>query len=162
MNEDTSTPIGSRNDFQNAIRVALEEAATVGAPEIFLVDPDFSDWPLNERAVVDSLTRWAAPRRQLLIVGHSFDEMASRQARFVEWRRQWNHLVQFRSNEEAEAAQVPSLLLIPGIVAVRLLDPIRHRGLVSGKPVDLAECREAIDALLQRSVEAFPVTTLGL
>ena len=162
MNEETSTPIASRIDFQNAIRVALEQAAATGATEIFLVDPDFSDWPLNERAVVDALARWAGPLRQLLILGHSFDEMARRQARFLEWRRQWNHLVQCRSNEEAEATQVPTLLLIPGLVAVRLHDQIRYRGLVSGKPVDLAECREAIDALLQRSVEAFPVTTLGL
>ena len=162
MDEATVTRIDSKNEFQNAVRAALEEAAATGAAEIYLVDPDFSDWPLNERAVVDSLARWAGPHRQLLILGHSFDEMARRHARFLEWRRQWNHLVQFRSNEEAEAAQVPSLLLIPGVVAIRLHDPIRYRGVVSGRPVDLEECREAIDALLQRSVEAFPVTTLGL
>ena len=33
---------------------------------------------------------------------------------------------------------------------------------VSNRPVDLTECRESVDALLQRSIEAFPVTTLGL
>ena len=53
-------------------------------------------------------------------------------------------------------------MLVPGELAVRLLDPVRHRGMVSGRPSDQAECRETIDALLQRSVEAFPATTLGL
>jgi hypothetical protein len=33
---------------------------------------------------------------------------------------------------------------------------------VSGRATDQVECRETIDALLQRSVEAFPPTTLGL
>jgi hypothetical protein len=41
-------------------------------------------------------------------------------------------------------------------------DRIRYRGTVSNRPVDLTESRETVDALLQRSVEAFPVTTLGL
>jgi hypothetical protein len=162
MNEDKLSQIGSRKDFHEAIRVALAQAADAGASEICLVDPDFDDWPLNDRAVVQTLARWAASRRRLVLFAHSFDELARSAPRFAEWRRQWSHIVQCRSDPDLEVQQVPSLLLVAGEVAVRLLDPVRYRGVVSGRASDQVECRETIDALLQRSVEAFPPTTLGL
>ena len=155
-------PIATRADFQQAIRAALVQAAGIGAPEIFLVDPNFADWPLGERGVVEVLTRWVDSRRRLTLMAYSFDDLARRQIRFVEWRRQWAHVVHCRHDDELESEQIPTLLHVPGAVCVRLLDRVRCRGVVSSRPIDLAECRESIDALLQRSVEAFPVTTLGL
>ena len=155
-------PIGSRAEFLDAVRSALTRAEEHGAREIVLVDPDFADWPLNEPTVVDSLSRWVDSSRLLVVVAHSFDELARRQLRFVEWRRQWAHVVQCRNNPELEAEQIPTLLLVPGHACVRILDRVRYRGTVSNRPVDLTESRESVDALLQRSVEAFPVTTLGL
>ena len=101
-------------------------------------------------------------RRRLVVFAHNFDEMPRRHPRFADWRRQWSHVVQCRTDPELEAEQMPTLLLVPGVVGVRLLDPVRYRGMVSGRAADHVECREAIDALLQRSVEAFPATTLGL
>lgn len=154
--------IATRVDFQEAIRAGLAQAAELGAPDIFLVDANFADWPLGERGVVEALTRWVDSRRRLTLMAHSYDELARRQIRFVEWRRQWSHVVHCRHDDELEAEQIPTLLLVPGVVCVRLLDRVRCRGTVSGRPIDQAECRESIDALLQRSVEAFPVTTLGL
>jgi hypothetical protein len=162
MNEDTLSQIASRKEFHEAIRAGLTQAADAGANEICLVDPDFDDWPLNDRDVVETLGRWALSRRKLVVFAHSFDELSRTAPRFAEWRRQWSHIVQCRSDPELEAQQVPTLLLVPGEVAVRLLDPVRYRGVVSGRATDQVECRETIDALLQRSVEAFPPTTLGL
>lgn len=162
MTEDKIAPIGSRAEFLDAVRNALTLAEQAGARELVLVDPDFVDWPLNERAVIDSLSRWIDSSRVLLVLAHSFDELARRQLRFVEWRRQWAHVVQCRNDPELETGQIPTLLLIPGHACIRLLDRVRHRGTVSSRPVDLTDCRETVDALLQRSVEAFPVTTLGL
>jgi len=162
MSQETITPIASRGEFIDAIRAAFTLAADVGAREIFLVDPNFADWPLNERAVVDSLSRWVGPNRVLTVLAHTFDEFTRRQLRFVEWRRQWAHAVRCRNDPELEAEQVPTLLLVPGATCVRILDRVRYRGTASNRPVDLTECRESVDALLQRSVEAFPVTTLGL
>ena len=155
-------PIATRADFQESVRAAITQAAELGAPEIFFVDPNYADWPLGERGVVDALTRWVDSRRRLTLMAYSFDDLARRQIRFVEWRRQWAHVVHCRHDDELETAQIPTLLLVPGVVCLRLLDQVRCRGTVSSRPIDLAECREAIDALLQRSVEAFPVTTLGL
>lgn len=162
MNEEALSQIGSRKEFHDAIRAALTQAADAGASEICMVDPDFDDWPLNDRAVVEALARWALSRRKLVVFGHNFAELSRGAPRFAEWRRQWSHIVQCRSDPEIEAQQVPTLLLVAGQVAVRLLDTVRYRGVVSGRASDQVECRETIDALLQRSVEAFPPTTLGL
>jgi peptidyl-tRNA hydrolase len=162
MSSETSTPIASRADFHDAVRAALAQAAATGAAEVCLVDPHFDDWPLNERGVVASLEQWASSRRKLIVIAHSFDELARRASRFVEWRRNWSHVAQCRTVDEIEADQVPTLLFVPGLVSVRLLDRVRYRGVVSGHATDLVECRETIDALLQRSTEGFPATTLGL
>lgn len=162
MSTDTLTQIASRSDFHDGIRAGLILAAEHGASEICLIDPHFNDWPLNERGVVELLGRWASSRRKLVVFAHNFDELARRAPRFAEWRRQWSHIVQCRCNPELEADQVPTVLFVPGLVAVHLLDRVRYRGTVSGRPADHVECRESIDALLQRSVEAFPPTTLGL
>lgn len=162
MNEEMLSQIGSRKEFHEAIRAALTLAADAGAVELCFVDPDFQDWPLNERAVVESLARWASSRRKLVMYAHSFDALPRIAPRFTEWRRQWAHIVQCRTDPEIEAQGVPSFLLVGGEVSVRLLDPVRHRGVTSGRATDQVQCREAIDALLQRSIEAFPPTTLGL
>ena len=162
MNADEIVPIGSRAEFLDAVRTQFTRAEEHGAREIVLVDPNFADWPLNERMVIDSLSRWIDSSRLLVVIAHSFDELARRQLRFVEWRRQWAHAVRCRNDPEFEAEQIPTLLLVPGALCIRVLDRVRVRGTASNRPVDLTECRESVDALLQRSVEAFPVTTLGL
>ena len=162
MTEGDVTQLASRADFHEAVRSAVVAAADAGAAEICIVDPDFDDWPLNERAIVDALGRWATSRRKLVVFGKRFEEMPRRHPRFVEWRRQWSHIVQCRTDDEIEADALPTLLVVPGAVCVRLLDRVRYRGLASSRPIDLVEGREAVDALLQRSTEAFPATTLGL
>jgi len=154
--------ITTRGEFQDAIRRSLAWAASVGSPEIFLFDADFADWPLGERAVIESLSSWAHSRRRLTLMAYSFDSLASRQTRFVEWRRQWAHVMQCRHDAELEAEQIPALLLVPGLVSVQLVDRIHYRGTHSSRAIDEVTCRERIDALLQRSTEAFPATTLGL
>jgi hypothetical protein len=162
MTDGVVTPIASRAEFHEAVRSALAHAAETDASEICIVDPDFNDWPLNERAIVASLAQWATSRHKLTVFAKSFDEMARRHSRFVDWRRQWSHIVQCRTDDDLEGDSLPTLLFVPGLVSVRLLDRVRYRGLASGRPADLVESRESIDALLQRSTEAFPATTLGL
>lgn len=154
--------IASRTDFQNAIREAFDCAARTGAREIWLCDVDYADWPLGERAVVDALARWVHSRRRLTLVAHTFDEVARRHGRWTEWRRSWTQSVECRTNAELEASEVPTLCLVSDVFSVRLSDAVRHRGIVSEEPADAVACREAFDAVLQRSVEAFPATTLGL
>lgn len=162
MTDDSIVAIASRSDFQDQIRTAFARARKDDAREILMVDQDFVDWPLNDLALIGSLVDWADSRRSLTVLAHSYEELARRQSRFVEWRRQWAHVVHCRHDPELDAEQLPTLLLVPAVVCVRLLDRVRYRGTCSSRPVDLTEARETVDALLQRSVEAFPVTTLGL
>jgi peptidyl-tRNA hydrolase len=154
--------IASRADFHAALRAAFAEAASVGCREIWISDTDFADWPLNEVAVVESLTQWAQSHRKLTVLAQTFDEIARRHGRWIEWRRLWNHVVECRANVELEAGEMPTMLLAPGLLTLRLVDPVRYRGSVSHQAADAIAAKELFDAVLQRSAEAFPVTTLGL
>lgn len=160
--ESPYTLITSRNEFHDALRSALAEAATAGCREIWISDTDFTDWPLNEEGVIESLTQWAKSHRKLTMLAQTFDEVPRRHARWVAWRRSWSHIVECRSNNELEAGQMPTMLLAPGLLTVRLVDPVRYRGSVSHSAADAVQGREALDAAMQRSEEAFPVTSLGL
>lgn len=158
----TSILITSRGDFRAAITHAFAQAADAGARELFLMDPTFADWPLSEPEVIDSLTRWAEPHRRLTLLAGSFDDLSRRHARWAEWRRHWAHVVECRCNAEIETAKVPTVLLAAEVACVRLLDREHYRGTSSNLRSDLVRARETTDAVLQRSSEAFAVTTLGL
>ena len=155
-------PFLHRAEFRAAVLAALDHAAAVDAPEIVLVDDDFAEWPLGDRAAVDALSRWVGSQKRLVLFAHRWDDVARQHMRFVAWRKPWSHVVQGRADPEIEAGDTPSLLLVPGHCVVRVLDRVACRGVVSTDPVDLAAARERVDVLLQRAVDAFPVTTLGL
>jgi len=155
-------PIGTRLEFHDALRAAFAQMAQAGCREAWLIDDDFADWPLSERAVIDLLTQWAAAHRKLTVIARGYDEVVRRHARWVAWRRQWAHIVECRAFEDAEAGQIPTLLLASDLVAVHLVDPLRHRGSWSRGPADLLRLRELVDAVSQRSVESFAPTVLGL
>lgn len=162
MADTTYALVTSRSEFHAALRNALQEIATLGCREVFISDLDFADWPLSDAGVLASLTLWAHNHRKLTVLAQHFDEVVRRHARWVEWRRHWSHIVECRANTELEAGKLPTLLLAPGVLALRLVDPVRFRGSVWREAADMVRCRESLDAVLQRSVETFPVTTLGL
>lgn len=152
----------SRAECLDAIRSTLAEAAEHGCRELFLCDVDYAHWPLGERAVVESLTRWGYAHRRMTLLAASFDGFAQRHPRWVEWRRRWSHVVECRLLEDAEPGRVPSLLLAPGVATLQIFDTVHWRGSVSRATADALRCRETVDALMQRSVESFPATALGL
>ncbi len=154
--------IAGRQGFHAAVRDALAQAATAGWRELWLCDPDFANWPLGDAAVVESLTQWAGTQRRLTLLALHFDDVARRHARWAEWRRRWSHVVQCRALLELQPDDVPVILHAPGALTVRLFDPLRYRGIVSRVPADVVSAGERIDAVLQRSVEAYPATTMGL
>ncbi|HEY0857499.1 MAG TPA: hypothetical protein VGE16_10590 [Albitalea sp.] len=152
----------TRREFQDALLEAFGEIASAGCREVWLTDEDFAEWPLNSPAVIELLTRWAHSHRRLTLIARGFDELARRHPRWAEWRRQWSHVVECRANEEAAAGEIPTLLLAPGVIAVRLFDRVHCRGSLSRDPADWVRHRELVDAVSQRSVEAFPPTILGI
>lgn len=152
----------SRREFVDAIRQAFADIAAVGCRDVWIGDADFADWPLGERPLIEHLTRWAMAHRRLIVLAQSFDDIVRRHPRFAAWRRQWSHVVECRQFEDAEPGQMPTLLLAPGVVTVRLSDRVSWHGSVSHRHADAIQCRELVDAISQRSAEAFPATTLGL
>jgi hypothetical protein len=158
----TSRIITSRSEFHDALKEAFAFVADKGCREVFIADPAFGDWPLGDRSVLENLSRWAYTHRKLTVLAESFDEFPRRHARWVEWRRQWAHVVDCRVVDEADVGRLSGLLLAPGLMSLRVLDAEHYRASLSFGAADTIQIRDALDALLQRSEEAFPVTTLGL
>ncbi len=154
--------IESRGEFHEVLRDAFVKIADAGCREVFISDTDFADWPISERGVIEQLTRWAYAHRKLVMLAQNFDDMPRRHPRFTEWRRQWAHVIQCRSLAETVPGELPGLFLAPGCITVKLLDPVRYRASISESEADAIRARDTFDALLQRSEEAFPATTLGL
>ena len=62
----------------------------------------------------------------------------------------------------SERVDLPSAMFDDEQTSLELFDPVRWRGQVQRDARATHELRERIDALLQRSVPAFPVNSLGL
>jgi hypothetical protein len=160
---DAALTIDTREGFRHALLESLDQCGRDGIAHLWLCDPDFSEWPLGQPAVVDALTRWASSRRRLTLVAGSYDHLATRCPRWLAWRRQWSHIVQCLKVLEEHASQVPMLVYGPPSVALRMQDLTRHpRGRRYRSVADIAACGELVDAISQRAEESFPATTLGL
>lgn len=148
--------------FAELIRQALAHAAREGWREVTLSDASFSDWPLGERAVIDSLNAWARPGRRLTMLAKNYDTVVRRHPRFVTWRVTWSHLVECRASAQADPLDIPSVLLGPVWVLNRL-DPVRSVGVASHGPERTVVVNEALREWLERkSSPAFAASTLGL
>lgn len=151
-----------RADWQQALRASILEVCAADCREVWWCDADFAEWPIGEREIVDALGRWAYAHRRLTLVAASYDRLAERHPRWVQFRRQWAHVVECRSLDSLEASQWQGLLLAPGVLTLRLFDRAHHRGSLSRRRDDAVTSREWLEALLQQSASAFPATTLGL
>jgi hypothetical protein len=150
-----------RSDFTELIRQSLATAAAQGWREILVCDPDFEDWPLGERAVVQALNDWSMTGRKFTMLAKNYDEVVRRHARFVTWRRTWAHIVECRANTSTAADDMPSALLGPGWVLERL-DVQRCTGIAGPEVARRVALRERINERLLKSSLSFPATTLGL
>ncbi|MDH4061667.1 MAG: hypothetical protein OEU94_12720 [Aquincola sp.] len=167
MNHDTQSaaargePIDGRVAFADALRHSLAHALQARTRELCFVDPDFESWPLDDPAVLGALGAWARlPERRLIVVAASFEAMPRRFARFTEWRRTWAHVVEAHVTE-VEPSQIPTLLLA-GEASLMLADRQRWRGHGLTSDKEVADWREVVDVLLQRSEPGFGANTLGL
>jgi len=158
----TPQSISTRLEFHEALRSAFAEVSKIGCREVFLCDEDFADWPLSDAQVIDALTGWVLPHRKLTMPARHFDEVMRKHARFTQWRRTYAHVIDCRALDDDENTQLPSMLVAPPLVCVRLFDRERYRGGVSHEAGDILRNRELFDAVSQRSIESFPASTLGL
>lgn len=162
MNLPAHVLIETRAQFHAAVQSAFAQIAAAGTRDIWMSDSDFADWPLNDAQVVEQLSQWALPHRRCTVLACSYERIQRQHPRWVQWRRQRSHVVHCRAPDESHVSPLPCVLLAPGCVTLRLIDPERWRGSLSTQLADAVHERERLDALLQRSVEAFPSSTLGL
>jgi hypothetical protein len=154
-------PFDGRNAFQQLVRDALATAAREGWRSITLVDATFEDWPLGERAVVESLSAWSQTGRSFTILAKRFDTLMAKHHRFVTWRGKWSHIIDARGVPSADAESFPSAIYSPGWV-LRRLDPVRSKGVAGPEAQRRVLLREDINEWLGKSSPGFAATTLGL
>lgn len=150
-----------RQAFGDLIRGALQTAAQAGWRHMVWCDPDFADWPLGERAVIDSLNQWAGRGRTLQLLARDFDALRQQHPRLVQWRATWDHLVTARAWPGAAEGEIPSALWSP-VWALECLDPARGRGVCGHDPARRTVLQERINQAWERATPAFAATTLGL
>jgi len=148
--------------FQQLVRDALHCAADQGWTQLLLSDANFHDWPLGERAVVESLHQWARSGRHVILLAVDFGDMVRRHARFVQWRVRWEHIITCRRADAAEPLELPSVLWSPSWVLQRH-DPLRCIGTVGGDPRQRVVLRETLNEWVHsKSTVGLPASVLGL
>ena len=148
-----------RQGFRDALVAGLADDA---ASEWWWTDPDFTDWPLDDPALIAALEHWLArPGRQLTLLACDFEALQRRWPRFVAWRRERAHRV-FGREVAIDRSQMPTLLLTAAPRGVQVLDRVRWRGVRIDDAHAWREAREIVDALMQQSEPSFAATTLGL
>jgi hypothetical protein len=150
-----------RESFAQLVRDALACAAREGWREIILCDATFSDWPLGERAVAESLQAWSKTGRRCVLLARRYDDVLRQHARFVTWRRTWSHIIEARGCPSANELELPSVFWSPQWV-MRRLDPERSTGMCGSEADRRVALRELLDEWLKKSSPAFPASTLGL
>ena len=150
-----------REAFAQRVRDALAAAAREGWPELIFSDASFEDWPLGERAVAESLQAWSRSGRRITLLARHYDEVLRRHARFVSWRRTWDHIIQARACKTLAASEFPSVIWSPVWVLQRL-DLQRSTGVCGSGAERRVPLREALEECLRQSAPAFSASTLGL
>ncbi len=145
-----------REAFADLVRRAVTLLARAQWTPVVFCDPDFSDWPLGERTVVEGLHAWSGRGREARWLAREFRTLREQYPRLVQWRATWSHIVEARACPEP-----PSAIWTPLWILERI-DPERCVMVATTDPVRRNELRERIDACWERGQPAFPATVLGL
>lgn len=149
--------------FRDALQAWLDAAIQRGARQLHWVDPDFSHWPLDDAALLDSLAAWLRlPGRRLTMLAASFDTLERSRPRFAAWRRDWMHAIDAREPGDEDAALLPALAVDDGPCLLNLLRHEPPRGRWQQDAAAARQARELFDAAMQHSSPAWPARPLGL
>ena len=150
-----------REAFAQRVRAAFDVAVQRGWREIIVCDATFEDWPLHERAVNEALGAWAKSGRRFVMIASGYDAVLRQHARFVSWRKTWDHIIECRTNRRTDPLDFPSAIVTPDW-ALQRLDLVRSTGVCSEAPAYRVRVREALDELISVSSPGFPASILGL
>jgi hypothetical protein len=154
-------PFAGVEVFAQLVRDAVARAARENWPLMVWSDPNYRDWPLRERAVVESLQQWAGSGKHLVLLAAQYDDVRRYHPRFVSWRSTWDHIIECRVCTGLDASEVPSALWSSGWV-MRRLDLVRSTGIAGNEAQRRALLKEELDECRRQSGPGFSATTLGL
>lgn len=143
------------------VRQALASAAPRAWSTLWLVDDDFADWPLGERAVVESLQAWIGRGRQLRLLAREFHTLRRQHPRFVGWCASWQHLIEAHALRQASPHELPGVLWTPEWTLERL-DPVRNVLVATHAPERRVALHERLGEWWKKGQPALAPTTLGL
>lgn len=150
-----------RECFADLVRQALACAAREHWNPLVLSDPDFADWPLGERGVIESLNAWAGQGRRLQLLARDYARVRQQQPRLVQWRTAWSHVVEAHACRLTSGVELPSAIWSPCWTLERL--DIGHSVMIASRDAARrAALQERLQACWQRGYPSFPATTLGL
>lgn len=153
--------IQGRAAFADLVRQALASAASERWNHLILSDPDFADWPLGERSVIDSLNAWAGSGRRLQFLARDYGRLRERHPRLVQWRVTWSHIVEAHACRQLSAGDLPSAIWTPEWAMERI--DIDHCVMVASRvAARRAAVLERLQACWQQGAPSFPATMLGL
>jgi len=161
---DTGLPEGrlaGRVAFADTVRQALASAAARGWAELWLIDDHFADWPLGERAVVQSLQDWARRGRHLRLLAREVQSLRRAHPRFVDWCATWQHLIEVHALRQASPHELPGAIWTPEWTLERL-DPVRFTAVATHASERRVALQERLDEWWKKGQPALAPTTLGL
>ena len=164
INAETGLPGGAFSgpvEFSQLVRDALALAASQGWRELVISDANFEDWPMRERAVVESLQAWAGRGRKLTLIANCFDAVPRLHPRFVTWRNQWDHIIECRVCKQLDETEFPSAIW-SHVWAMHRIDLVRSKGMAGAEPLRRQRIKEVLDACYRNSTPGFSATVLGL
>lgn len=160
---DTVPRITSAAEWAQAVAWAVHSSAEARSRHIWCVDEDYAEWPLDDRSLLDALTRWLQlPQRRLTLLAAHWQGVPRRHARFTAWRREWSHAIDTLALPVEQRPAWSAALVDNQRIALQLHDRERWRGVATQDPGQAMLLRHEVDALTQRSTPDFPVTQLGL
>lgn len=142
---------------------AASDAASLSPTrEVWLIDRQFNDWPLDDPLILAALGAWLRQGgRRLQVMGVDFDATARALPRFARWRRDWSHAIDV--HRPVDGLLPPALRgLWAGSVRMQWLDAPDWRMQVFTDSVQVRSFRTELADFLQRCEPAWPCTTLGL
>jgi hypothetical protein len=167
MSTEAQTPglpqgrLQGRSVFQQAVRDALLIAARDGWNELILCDANYADWPLGERAVVESLQDWSRSGRRFVMLAMDYRGVPRLHPRFVKWRQTWDHIIECRVCRTSDALAFPSVFWSPAWVMQRI-DSEHDVLLCDSEAARRVGLRQMLDECRRESSSGFPASVLGL
>ena len=120
-------------------------------------------WPFEDAALLDGLAHWARPAgREWVWLGGDFEPLRVHSPRLMRWRGTWDHRLRCLAVDDVRTLAGRELLLAEGLGLIEVEDTEAARGRISVDQRELIRASQWFDAVLQRGIVTFPVTTLGI